>query len=210
MKMNKMLYVTVTLVVMLFIATGCQKQDYDNKYFKVSDEFINGYGSEYYCVYVQNNEGLFVIADGTDMSVYEKYGVGLDCSEEFSDTGIYLPLKREYKKVKALLSYGDVAPVVLSKKRDKLYSIEDHGCLTFHPVEFIEKADYANAMKKYNQPSDGFKNVGGCRIYEVSDEEINVNPLETASDGGTIYDIGKLKPGLYYVDDTYGVVEIVK
>ena len=212
MKQNKLFYVIGTMIAMLIIVTGCQKQNsnIDNSIYKVSDSFVNGYGSNYFCVYVQNDEGLFVIADATEESAREKYLVGFD-GKKNDATGIYLPLKWEDEKVSALLSYGDAAPVVLSKKKDKLYSTEARACLTFRPAEYTEYTDYALAMEKYGQSWEGtFENIGGCRCYEVSEKEISVYPLGTSSNGGTIYNIKDLKPGLYFVNDTYGIVEIVK
>ena len=212
MKMNKMFYVTVTMVVMLFIATGCQKQDkaeYDNKYFLVSDDFINGYASKADTVYVQAKDGsLYVIADATDASVFEKYGVGLDFESRYGATGIYLPLKERHREVQAFLSYGDIAPVVLKKSKDSLYSKKKYDYLQLYPVEFTGCKDYKEAMQEYNQVSDDFENVP-CRCYTVVDEEIKVYTLEeNAVEGGFLYDISSLEPGLYFVYNTHGLVEI--
>ncbi len=211
MKMNKMFYVTVTMVVMLFIATGCQKQDkaeYDNKYFLVSDDFINGYGSDVTNVYIQNDSGLYAVSDATDASAYEKYGIGFDLSSSYGVTGVYARLEKQKGKTKAFLSYGDIAPVVLDRKKDNLYSKENFESLSFHIVEFVGYKDYKTAMEEYGQIGDNITNIEDCRCYKVHDELITVYSSEEAPNGGTYYDVRSLAPGLYYVDDSCGLVEI--
>ena len=208
MKMNKMFYVTVTLVVMLFIATGCQKQDYDNSIFRVSDEFLNGYGKDVRNVYIMNKSGLYVVGDATDPSIYRDYGLGLDILEEYGATGIYLPLDWEDGKTSACLSYGDIAPVVFNKKKDTLCSKENYGTLSLYPVEYIGKSFYADAMKEYGQVYDDFENVPDCRCYKVYDEEITVYSWGKTKDGDTIYVMDQLESGLYFVDTTKGIIEV--
>lgn len=211
MKKNNVFMVTVVLVTIMLLATGCQKQQsYDNKYFLVTEDFLNGYGSKVTNVYVKSGKNLYAIGDATDVLTYNEYGVGIDFSERYGATGIYLPLSIGNGKVSETLSYGDIAPVVFSKKKDKLYSRERYESLSFSPAEFTEQTDYVTAMEKYGQMSDDYDNVSGCRCYHVLAEEVTILPSGEVADGGTIYDVSALEPGLYFVNDTYGIVEIIE
>ena len=216
---NSKLFVVVIVAflvtITLLAATGCEKVQQNNgsgsdnnEYYLVSEDFINGYASNVKTVYVQTKDGsLYVVADATDASVFEKYGVGLDFASSHGATGIYLPLKMHYHQVQAFLSYGDIAPVALKKSKDNLYSKEKYDYLQLYPVEFTGCKDYKEAMQEYDQVSDDFENVP-CRCYTVADEEIKVYLKENAADGGFLYDISSLEPGLYFVNDTYGLIEI--
>jgi len=206
--MKKNVFLVVVLLAM-FMLVGCG-QDYDNKYFAVTDDFINGYGSEGFMVYIQAKDGnLYAVGDATDSNIYKEYGVGLDFEDSYGVTGIYLPLSMdEQREVHACLSYGDIAPVVFKKSKDTLYSKQERKKLTLRPVEYLGKKDYATAMEEYEQVSDDFANVSDCRCYKVFDDEAYVYSASGYTGEGTMYDTSNLKPGLYFVDDSYGIIEV--
>lgn len=210
---QKILFLTVLLIaaVALFATTGCEgKQEANDDFWLVSDAFFNGYGQKVFIVYVKSGDNLYSASDGTDPGAYEKYSLGLDMRESYGVTGVYLPLgylKGTHGMPLAVLSYGDIAPVVLHKK-DELYSNTEKEYLVFYPATFVGYKDYATAMEEYGEVSDDFDNIPECRVYTIdSTDGIKVPKLETTAEG-TVYDTHLLGKGYYFIDKSYGIIEI--